>query len=39
PLVCEVNSSAQTKELSACTGIDVDGAIIAYVKACEMRQS
>jgi len=31
PLVCEVNSSAQTKELSACTGIDVDTAIIRYV--------
>ncbi len=37
PLVCEVNSSAQTKELTACTGIDVDAAIIAYVKACENR--
>ena len=35
PLVCEVNSSAQTKELSACTGIDVDAAVIAYVKRCE----
>ncbi len=32
PLVCEVNSSAQTKELSAVTGVDVDAAIIAYVK-------
>lgn len=32
PLVCEVNSSAQTKELCACTGIDVDTAIIGYVK-------
>ncbi len=32
PLVCEVNSSAQTKELRAVTGIDVDAAIIAYVK-------
>lgn len=36
PLVCEVNSSAQTKELTACTGVDVDAAIIAYVKQCEM---
>lgn len=35
PLVCEVNSSAQTKELSVCTGVDVDGKIIAYVKRCE----
>jgi len=35
PLVCEVNSSAQTKELTACTGIDVDAAIIAYVRRCE----
>ncbi len=32
PLVCEVNSSAQTKELTACTGVDVDAAIIRYVK-------
>jgi len=35
PLVCEVNSSAQTKELCACTGIDVDLEIVSYVKACE----
>ncbi len=32
PLVCEVNSSAQTKELIACTGIDVNRAIVRYVK-------
>ncbi len=32
PLVCEVNSSAQTKELTACTGVDVDREIVAYVK-------
>ena len=32
PLVCEVNSSAQTKELCAVTGVDVNAAIIAYVK-------
>ena len=32
PLVCEVNSSAQTKELIACTGIDVNAAIVAFVK-------
>lgn len=32
PVVCEVNSSAQTKELCACTGIDVNAAIIEYVK-------
>lgn len=32
PVVCEVNSSAQTKELCACTGIDVNTAIIEYVK-------
>lgn len=35
-LVCEVNSSAQTKELCAVTGIDVDAAIIAYVKEQEL---
>lgn len=35
PLVCEVNSSAQTKELTACTGVDVDRAIIRYVKSQE----
>ena len=35
PFVCEVNSSAQTKELSACTGVDVDRAIVRYVKRCE----
>ncbi|MBQ3068921.1 MAG: RimK family alpha-L-glutamate ligase [Clostridia bacterium] len=35
PLVCEVNSSAQTRELSACTGIDVDRAIVRYVKTQE----
>ncbi len=35
PLVCEVNSSAQTRELTACTGIDVDRAIVRYVKAKE----
>ncbi len=35
PLVCEVNSSAQTKELCACTGVDVNAAIAAHVQACE----
>lgn len=35
PVVCEVNSSAQTKELVACTGVDVNAAIIAYVKRYE----
>lgn len=35
PVVCEVNSSAQTKELCACTGIDVNAAIIDYVVRCE----
>lgn len=35
PLVCEVNSSAQTRELCACTGVDVDRAVIRYVKECE----
>lgn len=30
-LVCEVNSSAQTAALSACTGIDVDEHIVRYV--------
>lgn len=32
PLVCEVNSSAQTKELIACTGVDVDREIVRFVK-------
>lgn len=36
PLVCEVNSSAQTKELCAVTGVDVDAAIIAYVREKEL---
>lgn len=31
PVICEVNSSAQTRELCACTGIDVNAAIIHYV--------
>ena len=35
PVVCEVNSSAQTKELIACTGVDVDAHIIAHVKRYE----
>lgn len=37
PLVCEVNSSAQTKELCAVTGIDVNAAIIHYVSETEAR--
>ncbi len=39
PLVCEVNSSAQTKELCACTGVDVNAAIIDYVVRCEQTAS
>lgn len=34
-LVCEVNSSAQTKELSAVTGVDVDAEIVRFVKSKE----
>ncbi len=37
PVVCEVNSSAQTKELVACTGVDVDREIVRYVKKQEQR--
>lgn len=32
PLVCEVNSSAHMAGLTACTGVDVAGEIIRYVK-------
>lgn len=35
PLVCEINSSAQTKELISCTGIDVNARIVSYVRRCE----
>lgn len=31
PLLLEVNSSAQTAELSRCTGVDVDGEILRYI--------
>jgi RimK family alpha-L-glutamate ligase len=35
PLLCEVNSSAQTTAITASSGVDVDGAIIDSVLACE----
>ncbi|MBQ9413865.1 MAG: RimK family alpha-L-glutamate ligase [Clostridia bacterium] len=38
PLLCEVNSAGRTAELAACTGVDVDRAIMRYVKAHAMRQ-
>lgn len=31
PLVCEVNSNAMVAGISACTGLDVAGAIVEYV--------
>lgn len=39
PLVCEVNSNAFMAGIAACTGVDVAGAIVAYVLEQESRRA
>ncbi|MFR1436489.1 MAG: ATP-grasp domain-containing protein [Acutalibacteraceae bacterium] len=35
PLLCEVNSSAQLAGITACTGVDIAGEIVSFVRRCE----
>ena len=35
PLLCEVNASAQLAGITACTGVDIAGEIVSFVRRCE----
>lgn len=35
PLLCEVNSSAQLAGITSCTGVDIAGEIVSFVRRCE----